>query len=296
VKKFKKNFLRKVGLELNVGKVSAVLLVFCTLFLISCRSSENRHLSGDDYIDSADTTGIVVVSLKDVIANRYNGILDYSSYVCDITYTPLETTMESAFSDIEFCFCSDKYVYLCSGKMEADIRIFDKAGHFVRAIRHGNGPGELTCLMCAVFSTKIDELIVLSDNKTLDYYSPDGVYERTVELPWSTYFFVETEDGYLFDIQYFSIDKNADFRTHVLVKTDEELLPEWYSTTFTRIIGSSIPQLRTLDDGTVSFSINPFGEYYGVFGSQLKQRYFYDCGQYSMTYKMFKDESEKRFI
>jgi len=279
-----------------VNKNFFISIVACLLSVVSCHSSDKQLFSGDVSLDSADTMGIVVVSLKDFINPMHKECIDYCSYVCDITYTPLQTTMESVFSEINYCFCSDKYVYLCSGVMDANVFVFDKNGKFVRAIRHGNGPGELAFLKCALFSSESDELIILSDDKTLNYYTPDGVYKRTVELPWYTCLFVETNDGYIFDIQYLSIDKDADPSTHILVKTDDNFYPEWYSSTYTSFFGYSIPPLRTIYDGSISFSIPPFGDYYGVYGLQLKQRYFYDCGQYSMTYKMFKDDTVDRLI
>lgn len=110
--------------------------------------------------------------------------IGYSLFVDSVEYIRLEATDSCLIGRIKDIAISRERLFLFDEQQQT-IWIFNRKGHYLRRISEkGNGPGEYARISQFEYDNKNNQIVVLSPWKqVLMFYSTEGEYQRTVELP-----------------------------------------------------------------------------------------------------------------
>jgi len=267
----------------NVKYVLSLTLIFSVV--VSCNESkyDGRSFEGLplESVFDIDSIGTKVIPLEVILDNRSNPTL-YDSYLEEVKYVTMETSAQSIIPEVKYCIVSEEYICLCSGMKDNTIVVFDHNGKFVNSIRSGRGPGELQELHGAYYSSRNNELIVLSFPLELSYFSPDGIFSRKVELPFYADAVAQVNDGYIFRVYGFPSDNTLEGNEKMLIRTDFELNEISRSIPFKSYIGSHISPFPVSDIVNQSFYSQYPGYVYLYQDNKISSCYSFDTGKYSI--------------
>lgn len=118
------------------------------------------------------------------LLNGVNDSLGYSLFVDSIENLKLDATDSCLIGRIKDMAISRERLFLFDEQQQT-IWIFNREGRYLNKIsKKGDGPGEYARISQFEYDDKNNQIIVLSPwKKVLMFYSPEGEYKRTVELP-----------------------------------------------------------------------------------------------------------------
>lgn len=120
--------------------------------------------------------------------------IPYSVFVDSIETIPLETTDSCLIGGIQDIVVTNDRFFVFDQKMQT-IWAFDRQGRFINRIgKRGNGPGEYVRISQIEYDTKKQMIVLLIWNR-LVYYTPDGRYVKSEELPMGVNDFKLLPDG-----------------------------------------------------------------------------------------------------
>ena len=155
------------------------LFVFYFIFFVSCSGEKNKSRQQNDAPDNNVETAIPVIDLEKALGNLSKENLNFSDFVSDITYLPLETNEQSIFGGK---FAAIKNV--TENFLFFDDMMFNRDGSFVRKIgRIGQGPQEyLQALSIAVDEKRQEFYINNNFTHEIIIYGFSGVFKKRLKV------------------------------------------------------------------------------------------------------------------
>lgn len=262
-------------------------LLILLLLVSSCsgRGSKSSLPSQLCPILSGSSDSLVTYDIEPILKNES---FDYSSLIASIKYIPLETTVSSILPDIRSCVASNGFYCFCSDLAYSGLFIFNKEGHFVRAINKGRGPGELMELYDVSYDAENDEIVALSSPTSLSFYSPDGSFERTAPLSFWSRGFSVAENGFVFKVDSRDNHSNPDLADKDFLYTDRDLN---FIGTFSHSRKDFLTRIPELTQHGNEVNCLPcFTDTVYVLSSKgLEARYHFDMGSHSVPWENVSD-------
>ncbi len=108
--------------------------------------------------------------------------IPYSVFVDSIETIPLETTDSCLIGYIQDIAATDDRFFILDQKQQT-VWVFDRQGNFINRIgKRGNGPGEYVRISQIEYDKRKQMIVLLVWNRLM-YYTPDGRYIKSEELP-----------------------------------------------------------------------------------------------------------------
>jgi len=149
------------------------VLLFCILFLLSCKTSVNNQPGTTPVIDLASSVGGGrVVNLSDIAT--------------DVRYVKLETSDSSLIGMFPRVFYENERIYVMALKV---VKVFDKEGKFLfKFDRRGRGPQEYSMTRYITAMPSTGNITVqtqgLGESDNLMFFDREGNFVKKVNIPY----------------------------------------------------------------------------------------------------------------
>ena len=168
------------------------LLLFHLVFFIGCSGEKKNSLQQNGTSKNDIETAIPIIDLEKAIGNLSKEKFNFSNFVSDITYTPLETNEQSIFGG-KFAPVNN----ITENFLFFDGLMFNRDGSFVRKIgRIGQGPQEYIQALGIAVDEKRQEFYI-HGNFTHDIiiYDFNSVFKKRLKVDYNGHNIYSLGDG-----------------------------------------------------------------------------------------------------
>lgn len=191
-----------------------VSLCSCKEYVRTTAPLENYYLD----FDSTSTT----ISLSEL---KEFEVLNYSEIYDNVKMIQLETSEESIIGRVSKAHLLKNGNLLIFDRENKKILLFDENGFFLNKIgEYGKGEQEYQEPVAVVYDKYLEEVIVLDHNvKTLKFFDINGVFLRSVKLPWwvGTFCVLDEEHLVLYMNYWEDPSENVGYNIRVIKKNGE---------------------------------------------------------------------------